>query len=120
MLSSDPSDEELGHALREVAAKTVFSPHSLLTFTKEAAEHYGRTVLPQQALSIRRDADGIEQHARLVAEHIIGSDDLKSFPEWCTPLLDVGFVIEKWRWNDGVEILRFKNAQGLVIGGKTL
>jgi hypothetical protein len=117
-MNSEPTDAELGAALREAAKKTSFSPLGLLTFAGIAAEDYKRSVLPSQFFTSKNGK--FQYHAKFVCEFAFDDEIAASLPEWVTPLIGEGFKIEKWEWDDGVAVLRLLDARGLVVGSKTL
>jgi hypothetical protein len=119
MSSDHPTDAELGAALRDAASKTTFSPRSFLTFAGIAADDYQRTVLPSQHFTIKREG-GHQYHAQLISEYVLEDELTSSIPDWASTLIGPGFKIEKWQWDDGVVVIRLLDAQGLVVGSKTL
>ena len=117
-MNSEPTDSELGAALREAAKKTSFSPLGLLTFAGIAAEDYKRSVLPSQFITSK--SRKFQYQAQLVSEFIFDAGIASSLPEWVGSLIGEGSKIEKWEWDDGVAVLRLLDPKGLVLGSKTL
>ena len=118
MNSEKLTDAELGAALRAASSETVFSPNALLTFAKEAAEHYKRTAITSQSFS--RKEGKFEYNAKLISEYPLEEQMSQFLPDWVNPFISAGYKIEKWEWNDGVVVLRLTNARGKMIAGITL